>query len=566
MRKQLLFAFLLLSCATASAQVIFNVKNPPSVAGGYDFTLADPANGWTVMPDMNLIENAVEAPLVIVSDGTAADSLGCGPLTNAAQVAGKIAVVYRGTCPFGQKAKTAWDAGAAGVIVVNHSPGLVNMLGGDSGVYVDIPAIFVENVTGASLHDAIRAGTCVGYIGLKPTFPVDLGISKKFSIWPPVAALPIELFNDFTYTPGTWVKNNGSSNQTGIVAAIKINDGTSDVYTDQETINLNSGDSVFVAFNAFVPLYGARAYKATYTVTPATADEFSQDNTVIGNFALTTELFAYSEFDFATQRTDPNAFYRFNAPSPAKYCVAFRSPNANKVKATGFSFAMTANAGFPLTDSYIHVAFYKWDDAFADLDGPATYDALTEITGADYVYTEDLREIPVYVPFDNNPVLIANQRYLACAEFQIPEIYVGSNTNVDIWESTVRYNQPTTPAQNGEGTWSENGSGFGLDNVIAMGLHTMSATGINSVSAEDILPAYPVPSKNVVNIPLALIGAKSADIKVLDITGKEVLALTGKMEKNLLQVNTTDLTNGSYVFVVRFDNGKTANYRVVVSH
>jgi len=568
MRKQLLLAFGLLASSALSAQVIFNVKAPANVAGGYDFTLASVDNGWTAMPDMNLIENAVEAPLAIVSDGTAADSLGCNPLVNGAELTGKIAVIYRGACSFGEKAKKAMDAGAVGIIIVNHSPGLINMLGGDSGATVDIPAIFVENVTGATIHDAIRAGTAIGYIGLKPTFPVDLGATAHFSIWPPVASLPLSLISDFTYTPGTWVKNNGSTNQSNINVAIKINDGSSDVYTDAETISLNVGDSAFVAFAAFTPANAAKEYTATYTITPTSTDEFAQDNVVKGSFYITNDLFAYSPIDYANQTTDPNAFYRFNAPSPAKYCIAFRSAAAHNIKATGLTFALTANAGFSLVDQFVHASFYEWNDVFTNLDGPATYDNLSELTAGDYVYTEDLREVSVFVPFEQTPTLVDNKRYLSCVEIQIPEVYIGSNTNVDLWESTVRYNQPTTPAQNGDGTWSENGSGFGLDNVLAVGLHTSPASGIKSTTAENASPAYPMPSKNIVNIPMSVNGAKSATIKVLDITGKEVATITGKVENNsrALQVNTAGLSNGSYVFNVNFDNGKVANYRVVVSH
>ena len=44
----------------------------------------------------------------------------CGPLTNATQVAGKIAMIDRGTCTFYDKVKNAQNAGAIGVIIVNR--------------------------------------------------------------------------------------------------------------------------------------------------------------------------------------------------------------------------------------------------------------------------------------------------------------------------------------------------------------------------------------------------------------------------------------------------------------
>jgi len=568
MRKHLLVALLLVIGASLSAQeIIFNVKTPPGVAGGYEFTLAEVANGWEAMPDMTLPENAVEAQLVIVSDGTASDSLGCNPLVNGGALAGKIAVVYRGSCSFGEKTKKAMDAGAIGVIVVNHSPGLVNMLAGDSGAVVGIPSIFVENVTGAILYDAIRSGTCTAYIGVKPVFPVDLGSTKQWSIWPNIAALPRALIGDFNFTPGLWVKNNGSTSQSGATASIIINNGSTDVYSNSAPVStLNPGDSVFVSFPAYTPASTAAAYTATYAITTSGNDEFSQDNVISGTFAVTNEILAYTPIDFATERTDPNAFYRYNDPTTEKFCLAFRSSNATNIKVKGLSFAMTANTGVPLTDKFVHVGFYQWDDSFTDLDSPPTYDALNQITGGDYVFPDDIREIPVLVPFDESPTLVNDQRYLACVEIQFPEAYFGSNTNVNLWETTVRFNQPITPAQDGTLAWFD--LGFGLDNVLAIGLHTEpSGNGINSSSADNVVPAYPIPAKSVVNIPLAAIDAKSAEISVMDVTGKEVMVLSGKMESaRILAVNTTALSNGSYVFNVKFDNGKTAHYRVVVAH
>ena len=56
----------------------------------------------------------MEGTAVLVDDGTAADSLGCGVLVNNAAISGNIAVVYRGTCEFGVKALNAQNAGAIG--------------------------------------------------------------------------------------------------------------------------------------------------------------------------------------------------------------------------------------------------------------------------------------------------------------------------------------------------------------------------------------------------------------------------------------------------------------------
>ncbi|MFL6196486.1 MAG: IPTL-CTERM sorting domain-containing protein [Thermoanaerobaculia bacterium] len=55
---------------------------------------------------------------------------GCSPLTNAAAVAGNIALIDRGTCGFVVKTKNAQDAGAIAVIIANTAAGAFNNLAG----------------------------------------------------------------------------------------------------------------------------------------------------------------------------------------------------------------------------------------------------------------------------------------------------------------------------------------------------------------------------------------------------------------------------------------------------
>src|SRR5262249_61687219 len=45
---------------------------------------------------------------------------GCSPFTNAADIAGNIALIERGTCGFAVKARNASAAGATGIIIYNQ--------------------------------------------------------------------------------------------------------------------------------------------------------------------------------------------------------------------------------------------------------------------------------------------------------------------------------------------------------------------------------------------------------------------------------------------------------------
>ena len=133
MKKLFSLIALMVLTTIGTSQVTF-IINPPSPNSG-SYTIVDVANqidnGWGT-PDMTDPNNAITGNLVLVEDGTNADSLGCETLTNDAAINGNIAVVYRGDCPFGTKALNAETAGATGVIIINNVPNdAISMLGGD---------------------------------------------------------------------------------------------------------------------------------------------------------------------------------------------------------------------------------------------------------------------------------------------------------------------------------------------------------------------------------------------------------------------------------------------------
>lgn len=105
----------------------------------------------------------VTGSLVIADDGGIIPEEGCSPLINSANMAGKIAVILRGSCNFTQKIQNAQDAGAIAVIVANHNnpsndPNYVpyvNMYGVTDPEFT-IPSIFVNYDDGQTIMSAIR--------------------------------------------------------------------------------------------------------------------------------------------------------------------------------------------------------------------------------------------------------------------------------------------------------------------------------------------------------------------------------------------------------------------------
>jgi hypothetical protein len=80
----------------------------------------------------------------------------------AAAVAGKVAIIDRGTCAFTVKAKNAQNAGAVGVIIANNAPGAAPGLGGTDATVL-IPTVSVSQADGVTLKqvvvDAVKYGS-----------------------------------------------------------------------------------------------------------------------------------------------------------------------------------------------------------------------------------------------------------------------------------------------------------------------------------------------------------------------------------------------------------------------
>jgi extracellular elastinolytic metalloproteinase len=93
--------------------------------------------------------------VVLVNDGVDPASDGC--TASGSSLAGKIALIDRGACPFVDKVLNAQGAGAVGVIVANNnasSPDEVFVMGGDTH-RVRIPAVLVSLNSGNALKAAL---------------------------------------------------------------------------------------------------------------------------------------------------------------------------------------------------------------------------------------------------------------------------------------------------------------------------------------------------------------------------------------------------------------------------
>jgi hypothetical protein len=115
-------------------------------AGIFGFYVAGTAAFGTTPPPGGVPGNVVLA--LDLADGAGPSTTdACSALTNAAAVAGNIALVDRGTCDFVIKVKNAQDAGAIAVVVANSAAGVFGNMAGMDPVIV-IPSVMVTFADG----------------------------------------------------------------------------------------------------------------------------------------------------------------------------------------------------------------------------------------------------------------------------------------------------------------------------------------------------------------------------------------------------------------------------------
>ncbi|MGH7214522.1 MAG: M36 family metallopeptidase [Tepidisphaeraceae bacterium] len=98
----------------------------------------------------------ITAPIVLVNDGSANPTEGCGPLVGFP--AGAIALVDRGTCTFLEKVQSAEAAGASAVIIANNVAGSAPVLAGSMvAAPPGIPAVSVTQDDGNAIETSLPA-------------------------------------------------------------------------------------------------------------------------------------------------------------------------------------------------------------------------------------------------------------------------------------------------------------------------------------------------------------------------------------------------------------------------
>ena len=140
------------------------VSAPAAIAGTYEVGTASFGAPLSAAGVSGQIVQALDA--ADAAGPTTFDA--CSPLTNAAAVAGRIALVDRGTCGFVVKAANVQAAGAIAMVVADNAPGAPPAGLGGADPAILIPAVRVTITDGALIKAQLGAGV-LAQLGLDMT-------------------------------------------------------------------------------------------------------------------------------------------------------------------------------------------------------------------------------------------------------------------------------------------------------------------------------------------------------------------------------------------------------------
>ena len=174
------------------------VTSPAAISGAYQFGTA--AFGPALSSPG--VSGSVVAAIDEANVAGPATTDACTALTNAAAVAGNIALIERGTCGFAVKARNATNAGAIAVIIYNQEananaapPGMAD--DGINGAFVTIPTVSLTRADALAIVAQLGTGVSVS-IGVDPSIRAgadNLGRARLYAPFPVVSGSSISHYD-----------------------------------------------------------------------------------------------------------------------------------------------------------------------------------------------------------------------------------------------------------------------------------------------------------------------------------------------------------------------------------
>jgi len=453
---------ILASTAQVSAQaislvgprVLISTQTPSAIEGMKNFSYSsDPALApGTWGGAIGQIWNAI--PLVLAD---ATDSLIC--TATPGSLTGKWAMVFRGDCEFGYKAKKAQDAGATGVMIVNNIPGAgpVNMGAGAQGSLVTIPTIMISNTDGLAIDAVMHTGNNV-FISVTPYGfgnSHDLCIPNQLYSLSPGFAIPANQLDAGNGNPKAYksfmsalVANTGTSDETNVQLKLNVDwiptaGSPSNFFKDSIAIPgtfavLDSLDNVNSTSTAFdMHASGTGRFDFTYTATCANTDALPIDNIQKFSMYATNAAFCNSQYNIISGKPLVTGGLRMNPQSVTALSMTWGPLFYVAHAADAYNLQMALYAVDTTqhdlnfvqnTPGLFFTVLFKWTDANTnDVIEPTELTLMG--TGNHTFSTADSNGAIFVAPFDSVIHLEANTYYWAASVTSNNDLFVGSDGN-----------------------------------------------------------------------------------------------------------------------------------------
>lgn len=584
------------------------VTQPASVSGSYNYTVANTptsTTGWGATIQSVNISNVD----VIKADPYEA----CiNPLTNASALSGKIALIKRGNCEFGEKALHAQNAGAVAVVIVNNvAGGPVGMGAGAQGANVTIPVLMISDVDGAAIEAELNNSVQVkmSFTAWGNGFNDDLAIVESgLSLWH-ANAIPFKQLSAGTSTAykgmdGAVIANFGSNTATNVKLKSTLSwtptgGSKSVVRTDSVVVagSFSASDSIITPF--IDNLYDLNptstgTYEIMYEVSSDQTDQLPGDNVKTYEFHVTDRVFSKARYDlvdnepFGTvgfRRQDGNAFMW----GPLMY--------AKKAgyELDGMQFAIsTTNRDLSTFGQSVFGLVYKWVDGTGGQSNNGLMEAgeLELVAGGAVTFSAgdssgDFFMIDLKDPVNNTPVYTeddawywvairvpasgsGNDVFLICDgelnyfvrqwdrakatnSFYEPFAPIFGGTESDIPQfPTVELVNPFDPSDVDSANFAEQNAGLMPSIALHLSLFPNSVKEVKESSIN--MNIYPNPVTDVINAEINLTKSANIEYHLVDNLGRISNSGSVKNTQNTtVSISTNELASGTYHLVVVAD-------------
>lgn len=441
MKKVLPILCMLISLHIMAQKAAVIVNSPSSLSGEKVFGKADFGTDMTT--------SQWTGDLVLANP-----NLGCAPLTNGAEISGKICVIDRGTCLFDQKSLAAQNAGAIAVIIMNHNDQSnrggppFQMGGGTVASQVTIPVVMLGYSDGVAIKEAMKTGVVNVTLGGFPKEDNDVAISRSncdgthtqpnlvHPTYGSYLASQLRSPDDFSFLPGGFISNTGNLAQSTAKLSCVINYNSQDIYNESINIaNVGPDETSGGWFNnSFSDISkGSGRYSLSYNTGLNSPEKFLSDNKYNTYFDLSSNIISKSRFN-APNRSPvfSGAYYFGGGASYREYMMPFSLEYGKGFTVDTVYSNILANA--PLAGAYLEGRVYRWDDLNGDNNinteemilvalGSITFDdAETRTAASVQIALENLDgSEPLYTMKNNGELHFASIQYAGGAH----EIFMG---------------------------------------------------------------------------------------------------------------------------------------------